>query len=138
MINNEGKGQLLTGLTTKISLWPLLDLYGKVEEIEIIDDETVERGAEIFGNKNTEARAPEDNFSKHINSKTSSGYEISFHSTHGRNIRIDMCQTTAKRFDSFWNALTFTQQPLNPFDITFMEVLKVEPNYAGKFYIVSF
>jgi len=133
MINNEGKGLLLTGLRTKISLWPLLDLYGKVEEIAIIDDETAEKGTELFSDETADERSVEDNSTENnakINSEKS-GFVLKFHSIHGINIRMDMRQTTAKRFDSFWNALTFTQLPLKPFDITFVEVLKVEANYAG-------
>ena len=135
MINNEGKGQLLAGLRTKISLWPLFDLYGKVEEITIIDDESAEKGAELFGSEPGEGRTLEDDSAEDNekpNSEKSSGYLMKFHSTHGVNIRMDMRQSTAKRYDSFWNALTFSQHPLKLFDISFLEVLKVEANYAGQ------
>ena len=134
MINNEGKGQLLTGLRTKIALWPLFDLYGKVEEIAIIDDETAERAAEMFGDSNTESLEQDHKSTTNdaIDAETASGYVASFHSTHGQYVCMDSRQTTAKRFDSFWNALTFTRLPLKPFDLTFLEVMKVEANYAGK------
>ena len=133
MINNEGKGQLLTGLKTKITLWPLFDLFGKVEEIAIIDNETLERGLEMLTDEKNPDYDSDDstNERERKNTSRSSGYVVSFHSTHGQNIRMDTRLTTAKRFDSFWNALTFTQQPLKPFDITFIEVLQVEPHYAG-------
>ena len=129
MINNEGKGQLLIGLQTKAALWPLLDLYGKVEEVTVIDDEEAEKGAEIFL---TGERDREDNANEQKKTIAGTmGYAVTFHSTHGKNVKMDSRRMNAKRCDSFWNSLTFTEEPLKNFDITFMEVTKVESNYAG-------
>ncbi|XP_076814986.1 protein neuralized-like isoform X1 [Clavelina lepadiformis] len=139
MINNEGKGTFLTGLETKISLWPMLDLYGKVEEIAIVDDEAAELGAAILGHVEDEDEEEEDlgsGMSPGKRGKLQSGGRargdyVMFHETRGKNVKLDLRQTTAKRFDSFWNSLSFTRKPLRRFDMTFLEILKVESNYAG-------
>lgn len=134
MINNEGKGQLLVGLQTKIALWPLLDLYGKVEEIAVIDDELAEKGAALFEDAKIDLDDNENDNAdekKNKNGGRALGYVVSFHSIHGKNVQMDSRRINAKRFDSFWNSLTFTQEPLKTYDITFLEVTKVERNYAG-------
>uniref|UniRef100_H2YV94 RING-type domain-containing protein n=1 Tax=Ciona savignyi TaxID=51511 RepID=H2YV94_CIOSA len=136
MINNEGKGIFVTGLSTKISLWPLLDLYGKVEELAIVDDETAENGSKFLidleQNENDQERELRygqkgklDNVSGSLDSV------VAFHHICGRNVRMDTRRTIAKRFDSFWNALTFTAKSLHTSDMTFIEIMKVERNYAG-------
>nr|NP_001071769.1 Neuralized-b protein [Ciona intestinalis]XP_026691144.1 neuralized-b protein isoform X1 [Ciona intestinalis]BAE06572.1 Ci-Neuralized-b [Ciona intestinalis] len=136
MINNEGKGIFATGLSTKISLWPMLDLYGKVEELAIVDDETAERGSELLLDSDCDDSDSETD--GHFGRKTkrsslskSSENVVAFHDTCGRNVRMDSRRTVAKRFDSFWNALTFIAKPLRTSDMTFIEIAKVEANYAG-------
>jgi len=129
LVNNETKGTFVKNLNMKTCLWPMVDLFGKVEELAFVDDETAESGASALGFAEDDDEGSEE--ASRQNDRALSENYVAFHDTRGCNIKTDSRQVIAKRVDSFWNALTFTEKPLRAFDITFVEIMKVEKNYAG-------
>lgn len=96
----------------------------------IVDDEIAARGnvsfIDNFNNDNEGHNGADENQNNLQN------ITYGFHATCGKNIRMDARRTLAKRVDSFWNSLTFTDEPFRPHDLVFIEIAKAVSHYAGK------
>nr|XP_039252254.1 protein neuralized-like [Styela clava] len=126
-INNENKGTFLKGVNYKKRQWPVMDLYGRVIQITIVDDETAAQGNASFSTNDSDDEDGGHGTTAEIQDARSCG----FHETCGRNIRMDARRCIAKRVDSFWNSLTFLSESLRPHDVIYVEIAKANTNYAG-------
>ncbi|XP_078668958.1 E3 ubiquitin-protein ligase NEURL1-like [Branchiostoma floridae x Branchiostoma belcheri] len=124
-INLENKGVFLEGLDDTKPLWALVDVFGKTEEISIVDEEAAKEAVEAFEKSVGNHKGDGDEDSDHSS-------RIFFNNARGTNIRLeDKHKVVRRKRNTFWNSLAFTSRPMVTNEMLFVEVLEVNAQYAG-------